>query len=264
MAHWAGLIPALGSRQPSRVHNQRWHGTPLLSSSPSEVAWHPWSLWAAVGSSNECCIVTAPWSAPAIEWDLQTKKIHIAWKMNFIDATTQRVWSAAILKYLWFFGGHKKQLDPGFLCRERLISMPSYSQTIDPPTPAWQTNGPLQTYQENLTPNSTFTLFYTKGTKWKNLDLNPPPENFNPTEASQMLIHPCLPWYQRVAWNSFSSILMESCSQSRLSCLSHTLQMCSDERASVCPACSCPQGARCRCHILSYNLHLSFLDHTLR
>lgn len=66
------------------------------------------------------------------------------------------------------------------------------------------------------------------------------------------------------AWNSFSSILMESCSQSRLSCISHTLQMCSDERASVCPACSCPQGARCRCHILSYNLHLSFLDHTLR
>lgn len=45
--------------------------------------------------------------------------------------------------------------------------MPSYSQTIDPPTPAWQANGLPQTYQENLTPNSIFALFYTKGTKWK-------------------------------------------------------------------------------------------------
>lgn len=116
------------------------------------------------------------------------------------------------------------------------VSLPN-PQSIDPPTHTWQANRLLQTYQENLTPNSTFIPTAQNG---KNLDLHPPTENFNPTDGSQMLIRPCRQWYHTVAWNRLLSILMESRSQSCLSRLSYTLQMCSDERASVCPPCTCP------------------------
>ena len=177
-------IPALGSRQPSHVHNQRWHGTPLPSSSPSEVAWRPWSLWAAVGSSNECCIVTVPWSAPAVEWDLQTKRIHIAWKRNFKDAATLCAWSAAISKHLLFWRGHKKKektksrMQVFFSAEKGSYACLPNPQSIDPPTHAWQANRLLQTYQENLTPTQHIALFYTRSTKWKEPRSAPAYRNF--------------------------------------------------------------------------------------
>lgn len=109
-------------------------------------------------------------------------------------------------------------------------------QSIDPPTHAWQANRLLQTYQENLTPTQHIALFCGK-----NLNLHPRTETSNPTEASQMLICSLLPCYHTVPWTGFNFILMESRGRSCLF-LSHTytLQMCSDECASVCPACTCP------------------------
>lgn len=147
--------------QPSHAHNQRWHGTPSPSSSPSEVAWRPWSQWAAVGSSNECCIVTVPWSAPAVGWDLRTKRVHIAWKRNFKDAATvclicRHFEISLILRVPWKPAGigFSQQKKDSYAC----LSNP---QSIDPPTHSWHANRLLQTRQENVGPRLYVALFYS-------------------------------------------------------------------------------------------------------
>lgn len=73
------------------------------------------------------------------------------------------------------------------------LLLPFLIQPIYPPTLLWQANG-LQTYQENLTPNSTL-LFHRKAQNRKNFDLHPPTEDSDPTEASWMFSHSRLLWY---------------------------------------------------------------------